>query len=26
MYEHDNEKYFIVDTHLHFWDASPAGE
>jgi uncharacterized protein len=23
MYEHDGEKYFIVDGHLHFWDASP---
>jgi predicted TIM-barrel fold metal-dependent hydrolase len=23
MYEKDGEKYFIVDTHLHFWDASP---
>jgi predicted TIM-barrel fold metal-dependent hydrolase len=24
MYEKDGEKYFIVDSHLHFWDASPA--
>ena len=24
MYEKDGEKYFIVDGHLHFWDASPA--
>ena len=23
MYEKDGEKYFIVDSHLHFWDASP---
>ena len=23
MYEHDGEQYFIVDSHLHFWDASP---
>ena len=24
MYEHNGEKYFVVDSHLHFWDASPA--
>ena len=24
MYEKDGEKYFIVDGHVHFWDASPA--
>lgn len=24
MYEKDGEKYFIVDGHMHFWDASPA--
>jgi predicted TIM-barrel fold metal-dependent hydrolase len=24
MYEKDGEQYFIVDSHLHFWDASPA--
>jgi uncharacterized protein len=24
MYEKDGEKYFIVDGHLHFWDASPS--
>src|SRR3954454_17355718 len=24
MYEHDGRKYFIVDGHCHFWDASPA--
>jgi uncharacterized protein len=24
MYEKDGEKYFILDSHLHFWDASPA--
>jgi predicted TIM-barrel fold metal-dependent hydrolase len=23
MYEHRGEKYFIVDGHCHFWDASP---
>src|ERR1700754_5033584 len=24
MYEKDGEKYYIFDSHLHFWDASPA--
>ncbi len=24
MYEKDGEKYFVVDTHMHYWDASPA--
>jgi uncharacterized protein len=24
MYEKDGEKYFIVDGHIHWWDASPA--
>ncbi len=24
MFEHNGEKYFIVDEHCHFWDASPA--
>ncbi|HEX3316437.1 MAG TPA: amidohydrolase family protein [Solirubrobacteraceae bacterium] len=24
MYEHNGEKYFVFDSHLHFWDASPA--
>ena len=24
MYEKDGEKYFVVDEHMHFWDASPA--
>jgi predicted TIM-barrel fold metal-dependent hydrolase len=24
MYEKDGEKYFVVDGHMHFWDASPA--
>lgn len=24
MYEKDGEKYFVVDGHTHFWDASPA--
>ncbi len=23
MYEKDGEKYFIVDSHIHYWDASP---
>jgi uncharacterized protein len=23
MYTKDGEKYFIVDTHTHYWDASP---
>ncbi|MQA78977.1 MAG: amidohydrolase family protein [Streptosporangiales bacterium] len=23
MYEKNGEKYFIVDTHIHYWDASP---
>ena len=23
MYEKDGEQYFILDSHLHFWDASP---
>ena len=23
MYEKDGEKYFVVDTHMHYWDASP---
>jgi uncharacterized protein len=22
MYEKDGEKYFVVDSHIHFWDAS----
>jgi predicted TIM-barrel fold metal-dependent hydrolase len=24
VYEKDGQKYFVVDTHTHFWDASPA--
>jgi predicted TIM-barrel fold metal-dependent hydrolase len=24
MYEHNGEKYFVVDSHVHYWDASPA--
>ena len=24
MYEKDGERYFVVDGHTHFWDASPA--
>ena len=23
MYEKDGEKYFVVDEHIHFWDARP---
>ena len=23
MYEKDGEKYFVLDSHSHFWDASP---
>jgi predicted TIM-barrel fold metal-dependent hydrolase len=23
MYEKDGEKYYVLDSHLHFWDASP---
>ncbi|MBA3251279.1 MAG: amidohydrolase [Geodermatophilaceae bacterium] len=23
MYEKDGEKYFVVDSHMHYWDASP---
>jgi hypothetical protein len=23
LYEKDGEKYFVVDGHGHFWDASP---
>jgi len=23
MYEKNGEKYFVVDEHMHFWDASP---
>src|SRR5215211_831604 len=23
MYEHNGERYFILDGHAHFWDASP---
>src|SRR6202521_937115 len=26
MYEKDGERYFIVDGHLHFWDASPSNQ
>ena len=24
MYDKDGEKYFVVDSHMHYWDASPA--
>jgi predicted TIM-barrel fold metal-dependent hydrolase len=23
VYEHQGEKYFVVDSHMHWWDASP---
>jgi uncharacterized protein len=23
LYEHNGEKYFIVDSHMHFWNAAP---
>jgi uncharacterized protein len=23
MYEKDGQKYFVIDGHMHFWDASP---
>ena len=23
MYEKDGEKYFVVDSHMHFWNAAP---
>jgi predicted TIM-barrel fold metal-dependent hydrolase len=23
VYEKDGEKYFVVDSHMHYWDASP---
>jgi predicted TIM-barrel fold metal-dependent hydrolase len=23
MYEHNGDRYFVVDGHIHFWDASP---
>ena len=23
MYEHNGEQYFVMDSHIHFWDASP---
>jgi uncharacterized protein len=23
VYEHNGERYFVVDGHIHFWDASP---
>jgi predicted TIM-barrel fold metal-dependent hydrolase len=26
MYEKDGERYFIVDGHIHFWDASPENQ
>ena len=26
MYEKDGEKYFVVDGHIHFWDASPENQ
>ena len=26
MYKKDGESYFIVDEHVHFWDASPENQ
>jgi uncharacterized protein len=26
MYEKDGEKYYVVDAHIHFWDASPENQ
>ena len=26
MYTKDGESYFVVDSHIHFWDASPANQ
>ncbi|MBW3601199.1 MAG: amidohydrolase [Actinobacteria bacterium] len=26
MYEKDGERYFVVDGHIHFWDASPQNQ
>ena len=23
MYEKDGEKYFVVDSHMHYWNAAP---
>jgi hypothetical protein len=23
VYEKDGEKYFVLDGHVHYWDASP---
>jgi hypothetical protein len=23
VYEHNGERYYLVDSHLRFWDASP---
>ena len=23
MYEHAGERYYVVDGHVHYWDASP---
>ena len=23
MYEKNGEKYFVVDSHMHFWNAAP---
>jgi len=24
LYEHNGEKYFIVDSHMHYWNADPS--
>jgi predicted TIM-barrel fold metal-dependent hydrolase len=26
VYEHNGERYFVVDGHIHFWDASPENQ
>jgi predicted TIM-barrel fold metal-dependent hydrolase len=26
MYEHNGDRYFVVDGHVHFWDASPENQ
>jgi hypothetical protein len=23
MYEKDGQKYFVVDSHMHYWNAAP---
>jgi hypothetical protein len=26
MYEKDGQKYFVIDGHIHFWDARPSNQ